>query len=174
MERKEISVALVGNPNSGKTSLFNKLVGGNQRVGNFSGVTVEKYEGTVSHNGFEITIIDLPGTYSLTTYSPEEVITREYILNGKPDVVVNVVDSTNLERNLYLTTQLIDAQANLIVALNMYDELEKQETVIDIDQSEKLLGTHFIPTSAVTGYGIEELLNHIVDLHTHKITIKKN
>ncbi|MBU0457055.1 MAG: ferrous iron transport protein B [Bacteroidetes bacterium] len=174
MERKEISVALVGNPNSGKTSLFNKLVGGNQRVGNFSGVTVEKYEGTVSHNGYEIKIIDLPGTYSLTTYSPEEVITRQYILTGKPDVVVNVVDSTNLERNLYLTTQLIDVQANLLVALNMYDELEKQETIIDLEQLEKLLGTHLIPTSAVTGLGINDLLNHIVDLFTDKISIKKN
>lgn len=174
MEKIEISVALVGNPNSGKTSLFNKLVGANQRVGNFSGVTVEKYEGTVSHRGFEITIIDLPGTYSLTTYSPEEIITREYILNGNPDIVVNVVDSTNLERNLYLTTQLIDVQANLLVALNMFDELEKQSTLIDLEQSEKLLGTHLIPTSAVTGLGVEELLNHIVDLFTHKISIKKN
>jgi ferrous iron transport protein B len=174
MKKTEISVALVGNPNSGKTSLFNKLVGANQRVGNFSGVTVEKYEGTVSHNGFEITIIDLPGTYSLTTYSPEEIITREYILNGNPDIVVNVVDSTNLERNLYLTTQLIDVQANLLVALNMFDELEKQNTSIDLEQSEKLLGTHFIPTSAVTGLGVEELLNHIVDLFTNKISIKKN
>ena len=174
MQKKEILVALVGNPNSGKTSLFNKLVGANQKVGNFSGVTVEKYEGTVSYNGFEIKIIDLPGTYSLTTYSPEEVITREYILDGNPDIVVNVVDSTNLERNLYLTTQLIDIQANLLVALNMYDELEKQETIIDIEQLEKLLGTHFIPTSAVTGLGVEELLNHIVDLFTQKISIKKN
>ncbi|PIQ07633.1 MAG: ferrous iron transport protein B [Ignavibacteriales bacterium CG18_big_fil_WC_8_21_14_2_50_31_20] len=174
MQKKEILVALVGNPNSGKTSLFNKLVGANQKVGNFSGVTVEKYEGTVSYNGFEIKIIDLPGTYSLTTYSPEEVITREYILDGNPDIVVNVVDSTNLERNLYLTTQLIDIQANLLVALNMYDELEKQETIIDIEQLEKLLGTHFIPTSAVTGLGVEELLNHIVELFTQKISIKKN
>lgn len=174
MQKKEILVALVGNPNSGKTSLFNKLVGANQKVGNFSGVTVEKYEGTVSYNGFEIKIIDLPGTYSLTTYSPEEVITREYILDGNPDIVVNVIDSTNLERNLYLTTQLIDIQANLLVALNMYDELEKQGTIIDLEQLEKLLGTHFIPTSAVTGLGVKELLNHIVDLFTQKISIKKN
>ena len=174
MKKKEILVALVGNPNSGKTSLFNKLVGGNQKVGNFSGVTVEKYEGTVLHNGFKIKIIDLPGTYSLTTYSPEEVITREYILNGNPDIVVNVVDSTNLERNLYLTTQLIDIQANLLVALNMFDELEKQNTLIDLDLSETLLGTHFIPTSALTGLGVNELLNHIVNLFTKNILIKKN
>ena len=115
--KKQISVALVGNPNSGKTSLFNKIVGANQKVGNFSGVTVEKYEGSVFHQNYELKIIDLPGTYSLTTYSPEEVVTREYILDGHPDVVVNVVDGTNLERNFYLTTQLIDAQANLLVAL---------------------------------------------------------
>lgn len=174
MEKKQISVALVGNPNSGKTSLFNKLVGGNQKVGNFSGVTVEKYEGSVFHQEYELKIIDLPGTYSLTTYSPEEVITREYILDEHPDVVVNVVDSTNLERNLYLTTQLIDAQANLLVALNMFDEFEEQGTKIDLDQSEKLLGTHLIPTSAVKGEGIEDLLNHIVDLYSNKISIKKN
>ena len=172
--KKEILVALVGNPNSGKSSLFNKLVGGNQKVGNFSGVTVEKYEGSVIVDGVTIKIIDLPGTYSLTSYSPEEVITREFILYENPDVVVNVVDSTNLERNLYLTTQLIDVQANLIVALNMHDELEKQGTTIDLDQIEKLFGTHFIPTSAVSGLGSEELLNHVVQLFEQKIEIKKN
>ncbi len=172
--KKQISVALVGNPNAGKTSLFNKLVGANQKVGNFSGVTVEKFEGTLYHDGFEITIIDLPGTYSLTTYSPEEVVTREYILKENPDVVINVVDSTNLERNLFLTTQLIDAQANLIVALNMFDELEEQGTIIDIDQAEKLIGTHLIPTSAVSGMGIKDLLNHVVELFSNKISIKHN
>ena len=171
---KQISVALVGNPNSGKTSLFNKIVGANQKVGNFSGVTVEKYEGIVVHKDYELKIIDLPGTYSLTTYSPEEVVTREYILDGLPDVVVNVVDGTNLERNLYLTTQLIDAQANLLIALNMYDEIKEQGTKIDLVQAEKLLGTHLIPTSAVNGLGTEDVLNHIVELFENKISIKKN
>lgn len=174
MNKKKILVALAGNPNAGKTSLFNKLVGANQKVGNFPGVTVEKYEGTIEHRGYQIKIIDLPGIYSLTTYSPEEVITREYILNEQPDVVVNVVDTTNLERNLYLTTQLIDIQANLIVSLNMYDEVEDQKTVIDIDQLEKLIGTHFIPTSATKGKGITDILDHIVDLSIGKISIKKN
>ncbi len=172
--KKQISVALVGNPNSGKTSLFNKIVGGNQKVGNFSGVTVEKYEGTVFHNEYELKIIDLPGTYSLTTYSPEEVVTRKYILNENPDVVINVVDGTNLERNFYLTTQLIDAQANIIIALNMYDEVKKQGTEIDFTQAEELLGTHIIPTSAVSGLGIEDLLNHVVELFENKISLKKN
>ncbi len=172
--KKIISVALVGNPNSGKTTLFNKVVGANQKVGNFSGVTVEKYEGTVFHQGYELKIIDLPGTYSLTTYSPEEVVTREYIVEGYPDVVVNVVDGTNLERNLYLTTQLIDVQANLLVALNMYDEIGKQGTEIDLTQAEELLGTHIIPTSAISGFGTEELLDHIVELFENKISIKMN
>ena len=174
MSKGEIFVALAGNPNAGKTSLFNKLVGANQRVGNFSGVTVEKHEGVIEHRGYQIKVIDLPGTYSLTTYSPEEIVTREYIIHQEPDVVINVVDTTNLERNLYLTTQLIDIQANLIVALNMYDEVEAQKTTIDLDQLEKLIGTHFIPTSAANGSGIPDLLDHIVDLYSGNISIKKN
>ena len=174
MSRGEIFVALAGNPNAGKTSLFNKLVGANQKVGNFSGVTVEKHEGVIEHRGYQIKVIDLPGTYSLTTYSPEEIVTREYIIHQEPDVVINVVDTTNLERNLYLTTQLIDIQANLIVALNMYDEVEAQKTTIDLDQLEKLIGTHFIPTSAANGSGISDLLDHIVDLYSGNISIKKN
>ncbi|MCK5455923.1 MAG: ferrous iron transporter B, partial [Melioribacteraceae bacterium] len=174
MSKGEIFVALAGNPNAGKTSLFNKLVGANQKVGNFSGVTVEKHEGVIEHQGYQIKVIDLPGTYSLTTYSPEEIVTREYIIHQEPDVVINVVDTTNLERNLYLTTQLIDIQANLIVALNMYDEVEAQKTTIDLDQLEKLIGTHFIPTSAANGSGITDLLDHIVDLYSGNISIKKN
>ena len=171
---KQILVALAGNPNSGKTSLFNRLVGANQRVGNWAGVTVERYEGTTFHRDYQIKIIDLPGTYSLTTYSPEEVIARNFIVEEKPDVVINVLDSTNLERNLFLTTQLIDIQANLIVALNMIDEVESQETKIDFDQLEKLLGIHIVPTSAVKEIGIEELLDHVVDLYTGKIEAKHN
>jgi len=171
---KQILVALAGNPNSGKTSLFNKLVGANQRVGNWAGVTVERYEGSTFYQDYQIKIIDLPGTYSLTTYSPEEVIARNFIVEEKPDVVINVLDSTNLERNLFLTTQLIDIQANLIVALNMIDEVESQETKIDFDQLEKLLGIHIVPTSAVKEIGIEELFQHVVDLYTGKIEAKHN
>ncbi|MCK5087968.1 MAG: 50S ribosome-binding GTPase, partial [Melioribacteraceae bacterium] len=174
MQNNEILVALAGNPNSGKTTLFNKLVGANQKVGNWSGVTVEKYEGTVDHRGYTIKIIDLPGTYSLTTYSPEEIVTRNFLVEENPDAVINVVDTTNLERNLYLTSQLIDIEANLIVALNMYDEVEAQKTKIDLDQLEKLMGTHFVPTSATEGTGIDSLLDHIVELYTGKISITRN
>lgn len=171
---KEILVGLAGNPNCGKTSLFNKLVGANQKIGNWAGVTVEKFEGSTFHKDYLIKIIDLPGTYSLTTYSPEELIARNFIVEEKPDVVINVVDSTNLERNLFLTTQLIDIQANLIVALNMFDEVEAQGTKIDIQQLEDLLGIHIVPTSAVKETGIEELLDHVVDLYTNKIVAKHN
>lgn len=173
-QKKEILVALAGNPNCGKTSLFNKLVGANQKVGNFSGVTVEKFTGQVIHRDFIITFVDLPGTYSLTSYSPEETVARDFLIYDKPDIVVNVVDSTNLERNFYLTTQLMDLKTNLIVALNMYDEVQAKNIKIDLEQLEKLLGAHLIPTSAVKNFGLDDLLDHIVDLFTHKIEAKKN
>lgn len=173
-KNKEILVALAGNPNSGKTSIFNILAGANQKVGNFSGVTVEKYEGVTTFKGFKIRIIDLPGSYSLTSYSPEEIVARNFLTDEKPDVVVNVIDSTNLERNLYLTTQLMDLKSNLIVALNMFDEVKEKKIEIDLPQLEKLLGAHLVPTSAAKKQGIEDLLNHIVDLYTGKIEAKKN
>jgi len=172
--KKEIIVALAGNPNSGKTSLFNGLVGTHQKVGNFSGVTIEKYEGTLTYKNYKIKIIDLPGTYSLTAYSPEELIARNYIIEEKLDVVINVVDGTNLERNLYLTTQLMELETNLIVALNMFDEVKKQQIQIDIDQLETLLGSHVIPTNAVKKSGLNNLLDHVVRVYTGKITIAKN
>lgn len=170
----EINVALAGNPNCGKTSLFNAIVGANQKVGNFSGVTVEKVEGITYRKGYKITFVDLPGTYSLTSYSPEELVARDYLINNKPDVVVDVVDTTNIERNLLLTTQLMSLESNLIVALNMFDEAEKKNMNIDVDQLEKLLGAHMVPTSAIKKEGIELLLDHIVDLYTGEIEAKKN
>lgn len=174
MENKEILVALAGNPNSGKTSLFNKLVGANQKVGNWSGVTVERYEGTTEYKGYQIKVIDLPGTYSLTSYSPEERVARHFIIEDKPDVVINVVDTTNLARNLYLTTQLIDIKAQVIVSLNMFDEVEEQRTNIDVEQLETLLGPHLIPTSALDGRGIESILDHVIELYTGEISVKHN
>lgn len=172
--KKYINVALLGNPNSGKTSLFNSLVGTHQKVGNFTGVTVEKYEGKINYKGYIINVVDLPGTYSLTAYSPEEVIARNYIIEEKPDVVVDVVDGTNLERNLYLTTQVMELGADMLVALNMYDEVEKQNIRIDLSQLEKLLGSHVVATSAVQKQGIDALLDHIVSVYEGKITIAKN
>ena len=172
--RKDISVALVGNPNSGKTSIFNLLVGSNRQVGNFTGVTVEKYEGIIKYKGYSIKVIDLPGTYSLSAYSPEEVITRNYLLKEKTDVVVDVVDGSNLERNLYLTTQIMELGTDMLVALNMYDEVKKAEINIDFKQLQILLGSHVIPTSAVSKTGFTSLLDHIIRVFEGKITISKN
>ena len=173
MTNKTIHVALAGNPNSGKTSIFNKLAGANQKVGNFSGVTVEKVEGSFKHKDYTIKLVDLPGTYSLSPYSPEEKVARDYILNEKPDMVVNIVDATNLERNLVLTTQLMDLEVELLVVMNMIDEVKKQQINIDLEQFEKLFGAHVIPSSAVTGEGIEDLLNHIVQIKSGEIETKK-
>jgi len=170
---KIIHVALAGNPNSGKTSIFNCLAGTNQKVGNFSGVTVEKVEGTFTHKGYTIKIVDLPGTYSLSPYSPEEKVARDYILEKKPDMIINIVDATNLERNLVLTTQLMDLEVELLVVMNMIDEVEKQKTSIDFEQFEKLFGAHVIPASAVTKQGISNLLDHIVEIKSGKIKTRK-
>ncbi|RKY50719.1 MAG: ferrous iron transport protein B [Candidatus Neomarinimicrobiota bacterium] len=169
---KEIRVALAGNPNSGKTSLFNVLVGSNQRVGNFTGVTVEKYEGFRKYRGYKIRFTDLPGTYSLSAYSPEERVARNFILTEKPDLVIHVVDGTNLERNLYLTTQIMDLHIPFVIALNMYDEVKEKNIHIDLTHLERLLGAHIVPTSAVEKTGIQDLLDHIVDTREGTITFR--
>lgn len=169
-----IRVALAGNPNSGKTSLFNSLVGTHLKVGNWAGVTIEKYEGFVAYKGRKIQFVDLPGTYSLTAYSPEELIARNYIIDEKPDVVVNVVDGTNLERNLYLTTQLMELEADLIIALNMHDEVLASGIKIEVKPLQKLLGCHIVPTSAVKKQGLDRLLDHIVRVYDGEISIAKN
>ena len=159
---KQITVALVGNPNSGKSSVFNMLTGARQHVGNYPGVTVEKKEGFCTHGDHEIAVIDLPGTYSLTAYSTEELITRSYILEEKPDVVVDVVDASNVERNLYLGTQLIEMNAPLVFAFNMSDLAKRRGLEFDLDQLSRLLEARIVPTVGNKEQGRESLLDAIV------------
>lgn len=173
-KEKEIIVALAGNPNSGKTSLFNAIAGTHLKVGNWPGVTVEKYEGYVDFEGYKIRLVDLPGTYSINAYSPEEIITRDFIAERQADIVVNVVDGTNLERNLYLTTQLLELDPKMVVALNMYDEVEKLKISIDFKMLQKLLGCHVVPVSAVKKTGIGALLDHVVRTYENKISIPRD
>ena len=171
---KEIKVALAGNPNCGKSSLFNALTGSHQRVGNFSGVTIEKYEGYVDYRNYRVRFVDLPGTYSLTAYSPEELVTRNYLIEETPDIVVNVVEGPNLERNLLLTIQLMEMEVDLLVALNMFDEVQAQGIEIDFKQLQRLLGCHIIPTSAKKKQGLDSLLDHVVRVYEGDIEVKKN
>ncbi|AKB79219.1 Ferrous iron transport protein B [Methanosarcina horonobensis HB-1 = JCM 15518] len=162
MVENKIRVALTGNPNVGKTTVFNAITGSRQKVGNWPGVTVEKKTGIKEYGGRILEIVDLPGTYSLTAYSADEVVARDYILEEKPDVVIQVLDSTNLERNLYLTTQLLEIGTNLILALNMSDLAERKGEDVNIPVLEKLLGISLIRTTANEGKGINELLDEII------------
>ena len=162
---REITVALVGNPNCGKTSLFNRASGSHERVGNYSGVTVDAVKGKMYYKGYRITLIDLPGTYSISAYSPEEKYVRHTIIHDKPDVILNVVDSSNLERNLFLTTQLIDMNLKMVIALNMYDELEEKGDVLDYKELERLLGVPMVPTVSVKNRGIATLFDTIIDVY---------
>lgn len=164
-KRKEICIALVGNPNCGKTTLFNFASGSHEHVGNYSGVTVDAKEGKFEYNGYSVTLVDLPGTYSLSAYSPEEKYVRQYITDSHPDIIINVVDSTNLERNLYLTTQLIDMNVLTVVALNMYDELETSGDKLDHKLLGKLLGVPFVPTVAKRKQGFDELFTTAIKLY---------
>ena len=144
--KKVIEVALVGNPNCGKTSIFNYASRSREKVANYSGVTVSMKEAYVSMDGYHFRLVDLPGTYSLSAHSPEEEYVREYLMKNKPDIVLNVLDSTRLERNLYLTTQLIDMNVTAVVALNMYDEFRNQKDYLKYDNLGKMLGIPFVPT----------------------------
>lgn len=164
-QHKTISVALVGNPNCGKTSLFNFASGAHERVGNYSGVTVDAKVGYAEQDGYRFNLVDLPGTYSLSAYSPEELYVRQQLTDKTPDIVINVIDTSNLERNLYLTTQLIDMNIPMVCALNMFDETEKRGDNINEAQLSKLFGTPMIPTSFVSGRGVKELFQKVIDVY---------
>lgn len=161
---QQITIALTGNPNSGKTTVFNAITGTRQRVGNWPGVTVEKIEGTTTHRGYTIRIVDLPGIYSLTAYSMEEIVARDYLFAECPDVVIDVVDASNLERNLYLAQQIKELDVPLIYAFNIMDEAKKQGYEIDVPQLSKLLATPILPTVGTRGDGIRELLDLAIDI----------
>lgn len=159
----DMTIALAGNPNAGKTTIFNSLTGLRQHTGNWPGKTVEKKEGRIEYGGLKINIVDLPGTYSLTAYSPEEIIARDFILENRPDVVINVVDATNLERNLYLTVQLLELEAPVVMALNMTDDLQKDGSQINLDHLSQFLGDiPIVSTTANRGVGIPELISKAV------------
>lgn len=164
-KRRTINVALVGNPNCGKTSLFNIASGSHEHVGNYSGVTVDAKEGYFEFQGYHFRLIDLPGTYSLSAYSPEELYVRKHIIEETPDVIINVVDAGNLERNLYLTTQLIDMNVRMVVALNMYDALQHSGNTLNIKKLSQLLGVPMVPTISRTGEGVDDLFHVIIGLH---------
>ena len=159
---REITIALAGNPNSGKTTLFNNLTGARQHVGNWPGVTVEKKEGTCTYKDYLIKVVDLPGVYSLTAYSIDELIARNFIVEEKPDVVVDIVDATNLERNLYLTVQLLELGAKVVMALNMMDEAASRNHHIDVKKLSELLRIPIVPTVANRNQGTKELLEAII------------
>ncbi len=163
--RKEIQVALVGNPNAGKTSLFNVISGAHEKVGNYSGVTVDAKETEFEYKGYRIKLVDLPGTYSLSAYSPEERYVRNQIVKERPDVIVNVVDASNLERNLFLTTQLIDMNVRMVIALNMYDELEAKGDRFDYESLSAMIGVPMIPTVSPKMRGINELFDTVIKVY---------
>lgn len=170
---KEITVALAGNPNCGKTTVFNNLTGGCQHVGNWPGVTVEKKEGICTYQGYLIRIVDLPGVYSLTAYSPDEVVARNFIVEGKPDVVVDIVDASNLQRNLYLTVQILEMKEPLVLVLNMMDVAESRNYHIDSTALSREIGAPVIPMVANRNEGTESLLQHIVTMFEQKTEKKE-
>ncbi len=168
---KEITIALAGNPNSGKTTVFNNLTGARQHVGNWPGVTVERKEGSCNYQGYHIKVVDLPGVYSLTAYSPDEVIARNFIVEAKPDAVVDIVDASNLERNLYLAVQILEMGAPLIIALNMMDEAESRRYRIDVNALAQEIGAPVVPMVANRNQGTDELLKEIVKLAEGETTL---
>ncbi len=165
---KIINVALIGNPNCGKTSLFNRVSGAHEHVGNYAGVTVGAKAGTLKHKGYRMNIVDLPGTYSLSAYSPEELYVMRYLREETPDVIINVVVASNLERNLYLTTELIDMNRSMVIDLNMFDELKRSGVSLDYSNLGKMLGVPVVPTIAATGYGVDNLLDTVIEVYEMK------
>lgn len=171
---RTINVALVGNPNCGKTSIFNIAAHAHERVGNYSGVTVDEKVGTFQHGGYTFNLVDLPGTYSLSAYSPEELYVRKHIIEKNPDIILNVVDGSNLQRNLYLTTQLIDMDITMVMALNMYDELQRSGDRLDIGQLSTLLGMPIVPTTGRSGDGIDRLFDKIIEVYEGRDTTTRH
>jgi len=167
-DRRRITIALAGNPNSGKTTVFNAMTGARHKVGNWPGVTVEKKSGTLEYGGYTIELVDLPGTYSLTAYSAEELVARNYILEENPDVIIHVVDSGNLGRNLYLTTQLLELDVDVVLDLNMWDDFEASGAALDVDELHEMLGTPIVKTIAHRGTGVMELLDAAITLVENK------
>lgn len=163
-KRHTINVALIGNPNCGKTSLFNIASGAREHVGNYSGVTVDAKKGKFHHKGYTFNIVDLPGTYSLASYSPEELYVRRYLKEETPDIIINVVVASNLERNLYLTTELIDMDRSMVIALNMYDELQRRGDKLDYKLLGEMIGVPVVPTVSRTGQGIDKLFDTVIDV----------
>ena len=169
-----INIALVGNPNCGKTSLFNFASGAHERVGNYSGVTVDAKEGRAEYAGYQFNLVDLPGTYSLSAYSPEELYVRKQIIDKTPDVIINVIDASNLERNLYLTTQLVDMNLKIVGALNMFDEFESRGDKLDYDKLGELFGIPLVPTVFRNGRGVDELFNTVINVYEGESLKGKN
>jgi len=162
--KKKFTIALSGNPNAGKTTVFNAITGARQEIANYPGVTVEKKVGKVNHKGHEIEVVDLPGTYSLTAYSLEEIVARDFLVNERPDLVVDIVDASNLDRNLYLAVQFRELGIPLVIALNMVDVAESRGIIVDHKQLSELLEVPVIPMVARSNKGIRELLDKVVEV----------
>lgn len=169
---KNIEVALIGNPNSGKTTIFNYVSHAHEHVGNYAGVTVDAKSGTIEFKDYKITFVDLPGTYSLQVFSPEEAFVRHYLLKKMPDVIINVIDASNIERNMFLTTQLMELDYPMIIAINMYDELTKKGAKLNIDKLEEMFKIPIIPTIGIKNKGIDKLLSAVIDRYESTLTVK--